>query len=85
MDEKERVYGERYPLDEDFLAALAPHAAGQRRGAGLRPAGDAGDRRAEHRCRALDATPDPEARHEPATARYRGWQNPASHGSFRPP
>src|SRR5207342_1923862 len=30
MDEKERVYGERYPLDEDFLAALAimPDAAG---------------------------------------------------------
>lgn len=30
MDEKERVYGERYPLDEDFLAALAhmPPAAG---------------------------------------------------------
>ncbi|MBN9000099.1 MAG: EF-P lysine aminoacylase GenX, partial [Rhizobiales bacterium] len=30
MDEKERVYGERYPLDEDFLAALAimPEAAG---------------------------------------------------------
>jgi lysyl-tRNA synthetase class 2 len=24
MDEKARVYGERYPLDEDFLAAL-PH------------------------------------------------------------
>lgn len=23
MDEKQRVYGERYPLDEDFLAALA--------------------------------------------------------------
>lgn len=23
MDEKERLYGERYPLDEDFLAALA--------------------------------------------------------------
>lgn len=23
MDEKERVYGERYPLDEDFLTALA--------------------------------------------------------------
>ena len=22
MDEKERVYGERYPIDEDFLAAL---------------------------------------------------------------
>lgn len=30
MDEKERVYGERYPLDEDFLAALAhmPDASG---------------------------------------------------------
>lgn len=30
MDEKERVYGERYPLDEDFLAALGamPAASG---------------------------------------------------------
>jgi lysyl-tRNA synthetase class 2 len=30
MDEKARVYGERYPIDEDFLAALAhmPPAAG---------------------------------------------------------
>lgn len=30
MDEKERLYGERYPLDEDFLAALAimPDASG---------------------------------------------------------
>ncbi|RJT20761.1 EF-P lysine aminoacylase GenX [Mesorhizobium waimense] len=30
MDEKERVYGERYPLDEDFLSALAimPQASG---------------------------------------------------------
>jgi lysyl-tRNA synthetase class 2 len=30
MAEKERIYGERYPLDEDFLAALAamPPAAG---------------------------------------------------------
>jgi lysyl-tRNA synthetase class 2 len=30
MDEKERVYGERYPIDEDFLAALGkmPDAAG---------------------------------------------------------
>ncbi len=30
MDEKDRVHGERYPLDEDFLAALAlmPPAAG---------------------------------------------------------
>ncbi|TKB29298.1 MAG: EF-P lysine aminoacylase GenX, partial [Mesorhizobium sp.] len=30
MDEKERIYGERYPLDEDFLTALAimPQASG---------------------------------------------------------
>ena len=30
MDEKERIYGERYPLDEDFLAALGemPDASG---------------------------------------------------------
>jgi lysyl-tRNA synthetase class 2 len=30
MDEKERRYGERYPLDEDFLAAVAemPQASG---------------------------------------------------------
>ncbi|WP_018262833.1 EF-P lysine aminoacylase EpmA [Methylobacterium sp. WSM2598] len=30
MDEKERIYGERYPVDEDFLAALArmPEASG---------------------------------------------------------
>ena len=30
MDEKERIYGERYPIDEDFLAALRemPQASG---------------------------------------------------------
>ncbi len=30
MDEKQRIYGERYPLDEEFLAALAimPEASG---------------------------------------------------------
>jgi lysyl-tRNA synthetase class 2 len=30
MAEKERLYGERYPIDEDFLAALAvmPPASG---------------------------------------------------------
>src|SRR5581483_10966400 len=30
MDEKERIYGERYPIDEDFIAALArmPQASG---------------------------------------------------------
>ena len=32
MAEKERLYGERYPIDEDFLAALAemPQASGAR-------------------------------------------------------
>ena len=45
MDEKQRRYGERYPLDEDFLAAVAADAASQRRRARLRPAGDAGERR----------------------------------------
>ena len=30
MDEKKRIYGERYPIDEDFLSALAhmPQASG---------------------------------------------------------
>jgi lysyl-tRNA synthetase class 2 len=30
MDAKQRLYGERYPIDEDFLAALAemPAASG---------------------------------------------------------
>ena len=30
MDEKQRIHGERYPLDKDFLAALArmPPASG---------------------------------------------------------
>src|SRR5690606_35199461 len=30
MDDKQRLYGERYPLDEDFLAAVAamPDASG---------------------------------------------------------
>ena len=43
---KQRRYGERYPLDEEFLAAVAAYAAGKRRRARLRPAGDAGERRA---------------------------------------
>jgi elongation factor P--(R)-beta-lysine ligase len=30
MDEKQKIYGERYPIDEDFLAALQimPDASG---------------------------------------------------------
>jgi lysyl-tRNA synthetase class 2 len=30
MEEKQRIYGERYPVDEDFLAALEhmPNASG---------------------------------------------------------
>ena len=46
MDEKQRRYGERYPLDEDFLDAVGHDAGSQRRRAWLRPAGDAGERRA---------------------------------------
>ena len=55
MADKQRVYGERYPLDEDFLAALAlmPPASGM--ALGLRPAGDAGHGRAHDRARALGA------------------------------
>ena len=55
MAEKMRVYGESYPMDEDFLAALAQHAGGERHRARLRPAGDAGDRRLPHRAGALGA------------------------------
>jgi elongation factor P--(R)-beta-lysine ligase len=43
MAEKARVYGESYPLDEDFLAALAGMPAGGRDRDGVRPGGDAGD------------------------------------------
>ena len=54
MAEKLRVYGERYPIDEEFLAALAvmPEASGI--APGLRPARDAGLRGEPHRRRDLD-------------------------------
>ena len=55
MDEKQRIYGERYPIDEDFLAALAHMPPASRRGDGLRPPGDAGDGRAQCERRDLDA------------------------------
>ena len=55
MAEKERVHGERYPVDEDFLAALAAMPPASRHRARLRPAGDAGNRRAAHRAGAVDA------------------------------
>ena len=42
---KAQIYGESYPLDEDFLALPALHAGGERRGARIRPAGDARLRR----------------------------------------
>ena len=44
MDEKARIYGERYPIDEDFLAALAvmPPASGV--ALGFDRLVDAGDR-----------------------------------------
>ena len=54
MDEKERLYGVRWPVDEDFLAALDHGLARLRRHrARLRPPGDAGDRRLAHRGRAV--------------------------------
>jgi len=44
MDEKQRRYGERYPLDEDFLGGGCAHAGSKRRCAWFRSAGDAGER-----------------------------------------
>ena len=55
MAEKERRYGERYPIDEDFLAALDQDAAGLRHRARLRPAGHARQRRDAHRAGAVGA------------------------------
>ena len=55
MAEKERIYGERYPIDEDFLAALDVMPHGQRDRARVRSAGHARDRRYQHRAGAVDA------------------------------
>ena len=55
MDEKQRRYGERYPLDEAFLDAVGHDAGSKRRRARLRPAGDAGERRAQDRSGGVDA------------------------------
>ena len=54
MDEKEKRYGERYPLDEEFLAALEQMPPGERRRARLRPSGDACNRCAAHRSGGVD-------------------------------
>ena len=55
MARKQRVYGETYPLDEDFLAALAemPEASGA--ALGFDRLVDARLRRRAHRGRAMDA------------------------------
>ena len=55
MAEKQRIHGERYPVDEDFLTALASDAAGVGHRARLRPAGDAGGRRETYRAGDVDA------------------------------
>ncbi len=55
MAEKQRIYGERYPVDEDFLDALAQMPAGKRYCTRVRPAGDACKRRAGNRAGDLDA------------------------------
>ena len=57
MAERLRIYGETYPIDEDFLAALAIMPRGQRDRAWLRQAGDARDRRVPHRTGHMDASP----------------------------
>ena len=55
MAEKERIYGERYSIDEDFLAALAvmPEACGI--ALGLSSPGHASDRRGAHRTGAVES------------------------------
>ena len=55
MAEKERVYGDRYPLDEELARGARRHAAGERHRPRLRPPGHAGDRRPPDRGRALVA------------------------------
>ena len=49
MDEKERLYGERHPLDEELSERAGADAASLRRRARLRPAGHARLRRDPHR------------------------------------
>ena len=55
MAERQRRYGEQYPIDGDFLDSARADAAGERHRARLRPAGDAGDRRFADRAGALGA------------------------------
>ena len=55
MAEKERLYGERYPIDEDFPGRAGAYAPCQRRRPGFRPAGHAGDGGEQHRAGDLDA------------------------------
>ncbi len=54
MAEKARVYGESYPIDEDFLSALPAYAGSVRLCTRLRPAGHAGDGRKPYRAGDLD-------------------------------
>ena len=55
MAEKQRVYGERYPLDEEFLAVAGHDAASERHRSRVRPAGHAGHRGQVDRSGALGA------------------------------
>ena len=55
MAERQRRYGEQYPIDDDFLAALAAMPPSERHRARLRPAGDAGDRSHADRAGAVGA------------------------------
>ena len=64
MAEKMRVYGERYPIDEDFLARARRDAGGERHRARLRPPGHARDRRRPDRAGAVGAGLPETARHD---------------------
>ena len=83
MDEKERVYGERYPLDEDFLAALAhmPAASGVALGFDRLVMLAAG---APNIDQVLWTPFSPSCREGPHCELWAG-KNRASHGIFRPP
>ena len=83
MAEKERRYGERYPIDRRFPRRARRHAAGVRHRARLRPAGDAGDRRARRssRCcgrRSPATTADHRVALTPLAARPMGAARTAS-------
>ena len=80
MDEKQRIYGTRYPLDEEFLAALAamPPASGVALGFDRLVLLASG---APHIDQVLWTPLAPSS----AAMTNRGWQKNTSHGNVPPP